>query len=122
MVRSIINENDVGAYLITRAGYSIGIAFPPSWDEGYMLSLKQADSSILREGMTIHIIPWMWGVDGDKTVGISDTIYVTGKGCESFFTFPEEMLAKPEEGRKKSDGEVPVIPAGGEDKSEKNAS
>jgi Xaa-Pro dipeptidase len=85
LVRNIISENDIGARLITRSGYSIGIAFPPSWDEGYMLSLKQGSSEILRQGMTFHMIPWMWGVDGDKTVGISDTIYITEDGCASFF-------------------------------------
>ncbi|MAA72313.1 MAG: peptidase M24, partial [Bermanella sp.] len=52
LVRNIISDNDIGARLITRSGYSIGIAFPPSWDEGYMLSLKQGQSTILREGMT----------------------------------------------------------------------
>ena len=33
LVRNIISDNPVGARLITRSGYSIGIAFPPSWDE-----------------------------------------------------------------------------------------
>jgi Xaa-Pro dipeptidase len=94
LVRSVINENDVGAILITRSGYSIGIAFPPSWDEGYILSLKQGDPTVLREGMTFHIIPWMWGVEGDKTVGISDTIRVTDEGCESFFTLPRGFTVK----------------------------
>lgn len=96
LVRSIISENDIGASLITRSGYSIGIAFPPSWDEGYIVSLKQGNTTPLEEGMTFHILPWMWGVDGDKTVGISDTIYVTADGCESFFTLDEDFLVKPE--------------------------
>ncbi len=96
LVRSIISENDIGASLITRSGYSIGIAFPPSWDEGYIVSLKQGNTTPLEEGMTFHIIPWMWGVDGDKTVGISDTIHVTADGCDSFFTLDEDFLVKPE--------------------------
>ncbi|WP_020409885.1 ectoine hydrolase [Hahella ganghwensis] len=96
LIRNIITDNKVGARLITRSGYSIGIAFPPSWDEGYIVSLKQGDSQVLREGMTFHIIPWMWGVDGDKTVGISDTIHVTAKGCESFFTLDMDFVVKPE--------------------------
>jgi Xaa-Pro dipeptidase len=96
IIRDIISDNDIGAQLITRAGYSIGIAFPPSWDEGYMLSLKQGDQTILEQGMTIHLIPWMWGVDGDKTVGISDTILVTDKGCESFFTLKRDFVVKPD--------------------------
>ncbi len=98
LVRSIINENDVGARLVTRAGYSIGIAFPPSWDEGYIMSLKQGSSMILEEGMTLHLIPFMWGVDGDKTVGISDTIHVTEDACASFFTFDEDFVCKPDSG------------------------
>ncbi|WP_376689845.1 ectoine hydrolase [Wenzhouxiangella sp. EGI_FJ10409] len=94
LVRNIITANEVGARLITRSGYSIGIAFPPSWDEGYIISLKQGDSRVLKEGMTFHIIPWMWGVDGDKTVGISDTIHITSDGCESFFDLEENFLVK----------------------------
>lgn len=95
IVRDIVNDGRHGGSLITRSGYSIGIAFPPSWDEGYILSLMQGDPQILKEGMTFHIIPWVWGVDGDKTVGISDTFYVTEKGCESFFSLPEEFTLKP---------------------------
>lgn len=96
IVRDIISDNEIGASLVTRSGYSIGIAFPPSWDEGYILSLKQGDSTVLKPGMTIHLIPWMWGVDGDKTCGISDTIYITETGCESFFTLDRDFVAKPE--------------------------
>ena len=98
LVRNIISENPVGARLITRSGYSIGIAFPPSWDEGYILSLKQGDSTVLKKGMTFHLIPWMWGVDGDKTCGISDTIYITDEGCESFFSLERDFSVKPNEG------------------------
>ncbi|MGB1580490.1 MAG: ectoine hydrolase [Nevskiales bacterium] len=105
IVRKIITENDVGANLITRSGYSIGIAFPPSWDEGYIVSLKQGNTEVLREGMTFHIIPWMWGVDGDKTVGISDTIHVTARGCESFFKLEEDFVCKPEQAANQ-DGET----------------
>jgi Xaa-Pro dipeptidase len=98
LVRKIITDNEVGAQLITRSGYSIGIAFPPSWDEGYILSLKQGNHSVLEKGMTFHIIPWMWGVDGDKTVGISDTVYITERGCESFFTLDENFVVKTDSG------------------------
>jgi len=94
LTRNMINENNTGAHLITRAGYSIGIAFAPSWDEGYMLSLKQGDATILREGMTIHLLPWMWGVDGNKTTGISDTIYLTHDSCRSFFNLDRRFVIK----------------------------
>jgi Xaa-Pro dipeptidase len=97
LVRNIITDNDIGARLITRSGYSIGIAFPPSWDEGYIVSLKQGESTVLKKGMTFHIIPWMWGVDGDKTCGISDTICITDDGCRSFFDMDRDFSVKPNE-------------------------
>lgn len=106
LVRQIINENDVGASLVTRSGYSIGIAFPPSWDEGYILSLKQGDSTVLDAGMTLHVIPWMWGVEGDKTCGISDTLHITDQGCESFFDFDEDFVSRPGESAKPAEQEV----------------
>lgn len=101
MIRNIISNNDVGARLVTRSGYSIGIAFPPSWDEGYICSLKQGESAVLREGMTFHVIPWMWGVDGNKTCGISDTIYITSDGCKSFFNMDRDFTVKPDQADKK---------------------
>ncbi|MGC9456940.1 MAG: ectoine hydrolase [Halothiobacillaceae bacterium] len=112
LVRSIMTVDDQHGKLITRSGYSIGIAFPPSWDEGYILSLNHGDKTVLREGMTFHIIPWAWGVDGNKTCGISDTIYITADSCESFFTLEEDFVIKPEEGRKPGKTEPPTEPAG----------
>jgi Xaa-Pro dipeptidase len=94
MVRNIIMDNQVGASLITRSGYSIGIAFPPSWDEGYIISLKQGNSAVLKPGMTFHMIPWMWGIEGDKTCGISDTIEITEDGCRSFFNLDRDFTVK----------------------------
>ncbi|HAD30146.1 MAG TPA: peptidase M24, partial [Methylophaga sp.] len=101
MIRNIITKNDIGARLVTRSGYSIGIAFPPSWDEGYIVSLKQGESAVLKPGMTFHIIPWMWGIDGDKTCGISDTIHITEDGCESFFTMDRDFVVKADQGKQK---------------------
>ncbi|WP_110590434.1 ectoine hydrolase [Microbacterium suaedae] len=94
IVRTIISDNNVGAELVTRAGYSIGIAFPPSWDEGYILSLMPGGYTVLEEGMTFHVIPWMWGVEGRRTVGISDTIRITDTGCASFFELDEDFTVK----------------------------
>jgi len=109
LVRNIISDNSVGARLITRSGYSIGIAFPPSWDEGYIVSLKQGEGTVLKEGMTFHLIPWMWGVDGDKTCGISDTIYVTDEGCKSFFSMDRDFTVKPDQGIKEGDKSASCI-------------
>ncbi|GAB6091194.1 ectoine hydrolase [Spirochaeta dissipatitropha] len=98
LIRGILKTTDENGKLVTRSGYSIGIAFPPSWDEGYILSLMQGDSRILLPGMTFHIIPWLWAVGGTQTVGISDTLMVTEDGCESFFTLDEDFIVKANNG------------------------
>ncbi|HKJ82846.1 MAG TPA: ectoine hydrolase [Mariprofundaceae bacterium] len=110
LVRNIISDNEVGAKLITRAGYSIGIAFPPSWDEGYILSLYQGNSKILEPGMTFHVIPWMWGIDGDKSCGISDTFYITDTGCGSFFEDVEQDFSiRPNRPAKRHEPESDIV-------------
>ncbi|SBS35423.1 Xaa-Pro dipeptidase [Marinomonas spartinae] len=111
MVRNIIMDNQVGASLITRSGYSIGIAFPPSWDEGYIISLKQGNSAVLKPGMTFHMIPWMWGIEGNKTCGISDTIEITEDGCRSFFSLDRDFTVKP--GKAESKPETKTIELSG---------
>jgi Xaa-Pro dipeptidase len=83
--RAVLSRHAGRGALVTRSGYSIGIAFAPSWDEGYILSLKPGDTTLLKENMTFHIIPWLYGVDGDKVMGLSDTVRVTPEGGESFF-------------------------------------
>jgi len=110
MIRKILLDNQVGASLITRSGYSIGIAFPPSWDEGYILSLFQRGGEVLKPGMTMHVIPWLWGVDGDKTCGISDTFYITEKGCGSFFDdVPQDFTLNPGSEKPATPKETPEI-------------
>lgn len=94
IVKDVLSENGCGGELITRAGYSIGVAFPPSWDEGSIISLKPGEKMELEEGMVFHVITWLWGVDGDKTVGTSDTIHITKDGCESFFSIEEKFFVK----------------------------
>ena len=58
--------------------------------------------------MTFHIIPWMWAVDGNKTCGISDTVYITDTGCKSFFTLEEDFVVKPGEAARGSAKVRPV--------------
>lgn len=131
LIRKAVTDNDVGAKLITRSGYSIGIAFPPSWDEGYIVSLKQGNFTVLEPGMTFHIIPWMWGVEGDKTCGTSDTIYITDTGCASFFDgLSQDFIVKPEQGQglkpvplanQKQANQKQSAGSGGKNKSDANA-
>ncbi len=76
-----------------RAGYSIGISFPPDWGEGHILSLKYDETEILRPGMVFHV-PSSIREIGVALVGNSETILVTERGCEALTSFPRQHFVK----------------------------
>jgi Xaa-Pro dipeptidase len=74
----------------TRSAYSIGIAFPPDWGEGHIMSIRHEDTRLLRPGMTFHNIPWVQ-LPGRGGIGFSETIYVTDNGCELLTDLDREL-------------------------------
>jgi Xaa-Pro dipeptidase len=64
-----------------RVGYSIGIAFPPDWGEGHIMSIRPEDPTPLEAGMTFHLVPTIF-FDGEAQIGSSETVLVTEQGCE----------------------------------------
>lgn len=92
IARSRVNEIAPSGQMITRSGYSIGIAFAPSWDEGHILSLKPDEKTVLKENMTFHLIPWLYGVENQHVMALSETIRITSNGAESFFDMPRQLF------------------------------
>jgi Xaa-Pro dipeptidase len=76
-----------------RAGYSIGISFPPDWGEGYILSLKYGEKRVLEPGMVFHV-PSSIRDEGVALVGNSETILVTDRGSEALTHFPRQHFVK----------------------------
>lgn len=70
-----------GGTQMTRSAYSIGVAFPPDWGEGHIMSIRHEDPRVLRPNMTFHNIPWVQ-LPGRGGMGFSETIRVTEDGCE----------------------------------------
>ena len=58
-----------------RAGYPIGLSYPPDWGERTM-SLRPGDKTILKENMTFHFMTglWMdgWGFEITESIVIGD--------------------------------------------------
>jgi Xaa-Pro dipeptidase len=73
-----------------RTGYSVGFAFPPGWNEGHIISLKQGDTTVLEPGMVFHVPPALRDY-GVSCVGVSETIVITPDGCENLVEFPREL-------------------------------
>ena len=76
----------------SRCGYSIGLSYPPDWGERTM-SLRQGDSSVLKTGMTFHLIPALW--KDDWGLEISESFLVTDSGHETLANFPRPIFIKP---------------------------
>jgi len=74
-----------------RTGYSVGFGFPPSWNEGHIVSLRKGERAVLEAGMVFHV-PVALRDYGISTVGLSETVLVTEKGCEVLTEFPRELL------------------------------
>ena len=73
-----------------RTGYSIGISFAPDWGEGGILSLYQGVREELRPGMVFHIPPAL-RIYGQFTIGVSETVVVTDRGCRVLGSVPRGM-------------------------------
>lgn len=66
-----------------RSGYSIGIGFCPDWRDSARAVVNDAASFTVREGMVLHVIPWVQTSAG--SVGFSDVVHVTSRGAVSLF-------------------------------------
>ena len=69
-----------GHYFDHRIGYGIGIEFL-TWIERGGLSLDAASTQIIEPNMTVHLIPF-FKLPGKFSIGASETVMVTGNGCE----------------------------------------
>lgn len=88
--RRVVEEAGLGDYWIHRAGYSIGVGFPPTWTEGDVMDLKAGDSRLLEPGMTFHTVPWVL-MPGIGAIGNSETWCVTDDGIEVLTDTPREL-------------------------------
>jgi Xaa-Pro dipeptidase len=91
--RQIVEKAGLGKYWLHRTGYSIGVGFPPGWGEGHIFDLKPHDPRTLQAGMTFHLVPLLL-VPDMGAMGFSETVLVTGRGCEVLTRMPRRLLIR----------------------------
>ncbi len=91
--RAVIASSRLGAQQSSRTGYSIGIALPPDWGEGHILSLQQHEQRRLQPNMTFHLIPWAQ-IPDKGAIGFSETVRVTEDGCEFITGLDRKLYIK----------------------------
>jgi ectoine hydrolase len=75
----------------SRAGYSIGLSYPPDWGER-TLSIRRGDKTVLEPNMTLHFMPALWLDDGG--LELSETILITQNGVECLCKTPRKLVIK----------------------------
>ena len=75
----------------SRAGYSIGLSYPPDWGER-TLSIRRGDKTVLEPNMTLHFMPALWLDDGG--LELSETILITPNGAECLCKTPRKLVIK----------------------------
>ena len=72
----------------SRAGYSIGIGYPPDWGE-HTLSIRKNEKTLLEPNVTFHLMcgMWMdtWGLE------LSESVRVTESGYELLTQVPRDL-------------------------------
>ncbi len=63
-------------------GYSIGVAYPPGWNESHIMNLHPGDDTVLVPNMVFHLVPSLIIPEMNGHVGFSDTVVVTETGRE----------------------------------------
>ena len=81
----------LGRGVTKRAGYSVGLNFPPDWGEGVFLDLKAGDETLLEPGMAFHI-PQTLRLKGEAPVAISETVIVTERGRSVVTDYPRDLI------------------------------
>ncbi len=75
-----------------RAGYPIGLSYPPDWGER-TISIRSDDNTVLEPGMTFHFMPGLWMTDWG--LEITESILIKDKGpAECFCVRPREIFIK----------------------------
>jgi len=93
VARQVIAQSGFGGTQASRVAYSVGIAVPPDWGEGQILSMKPGETRPLKENMTFHLLPWVQ-MPGKGGVGCTETIRVTAEGAERITDFPRRLFVR----------------------------
>lgn len=93
VAKVLANELEkVGIKRSSRAGYPIGISYPPDWGER-TASIRLEDETVLETGMTFHFMPGIW--EDDWGLEITESILIKENGpAECLCNQPRKLFVK----------------------------
>lgn len=75
----------------SRAGYGIGLSYPPDWGERN-ISIRPGDTTEFEPGMTFHFMPALW--QDDWGLEITESVLITDTGNELLADVPRMLFVK----------------------------
>ena len=81
-----------GIHKDSRAGYPIGLSYPPDWGER-TFSIRRSDRTGLRSGMTIHFMTALWF--DDWGLEVTESIVIGDGAPELLASVPRRLTVKP---------------------------
>ncbi|MBT5139452.1 MAG: ectoine hydrolase DoeA [Acidimicrobiaceae bacterium] len=75
----------------SRAGYGIGLSYPPDWGERN-ISIRPGELTEMKPGMTFHFMPALW--QDDWGLEITESVLVTETGYELLADVPRKLFVK----------------------------
>ncbi len=75
----------------SRAGYGIGLSYPPDWGERN-ISIRPGELTEMKPGMTFHFMPALW--QDDWGLEITESVLVTETGYELLADVPRQLFVK----------------------------
>ena len=75
----------------SRAGYGIGLSYPPDWGERN-ISIRQGETTEFAPGMTFHFMPALW--QDDWGLEITESVLITENGYELLANVPRQLFVK----------------------------
>lgn len=89
-----IDKSGFDHYHRHHCGYLVGIGFPPSWSgSGVPRGLRNGSDMIIEQGMAFHLMSWLMRT-GQGDAFLSDTVIVTGHGCEFLTEAPRSLTIR----------------------------
>jgi Xaa-Pro dipeptidase len=74
-------------------GYTIGLGFPPRWDDSADIFIMKGYDNVLEPDMTFHVSTTLRDL-GRRSITVSETVAVTGTGCEVYTSVPRMLFIK----------------------------
>ncbi len=82
---------DAGYEYPHETGYSIGVCYPPGWNETHVFNLKPGDEREVKANMVFHLVPHVI-VQDLGTVGLSETVLVAAEETRVLTQFPRHVV------------------------------